>query len=200
MARTRLAADVRQRALLEATVRSLVARGPGGTSIRSVAEEAGVSPGLLRYHFGAKGPLLAAAYRLLSAELQEAGEQALAGAGVDPAARLRAFLGAGFTPPILDDGRVAARLVFWELARTEPEVAAVHAEIYGRYRSELAALIDELVPARDATEREHLVFALSALLDGLWLERSVGQRDYDPQAMVETCFRLVDAFLRQTGA
>jgi hypothetical protein len=39
------------------------------------------------------------------------------------------------------------------------------------------------------------VFAVSALPDGLWLERSAVQRDYDTDAMIDTCMEVIDAAL-----
>ena len=37
------------------------------------------------------------------------------------------------------------------------------------------------------------MFSVSALLDGLWLERAAGTTDYDVEAMLDTCAHLIDA-------
>jgi AcrR family transcriptional regulator len=50
-------------ALLEAVVRSVVRHGPKGLSNRVVAREAGVSHGLVRYHFGSRDKMLTETYR-----------------------------------------------------------------------------------------------------------------------------------------
>ena len=89
-----------------------------------------------------------AAYRHLSEELAAAGAEALAAAGDDPRARLRAFLSAGFQPPFLAADRLTARVALWSIAATEPALHAVHAELYARYRAELKELIGALVARR----------------------------------------------------
>ncbi len=193
MSRVRQPADVRRRALVDAALASLVEHGAEGASVRVIAARASVSPALLAYHFGSKEGLLVAAYRHLSEELAAAGEEALAAAADDPRARLRAFLSAGFQPPFLAADRLTARVALWSIAATEPALHAVHAELYARYRAELKGLIGALAPGAPVDDR--LVFAISALLDGLWLERSAGDRGYDVDAMLDTCVTLVEAHL-----
>lgn len=50
-------------ALLQAVVRSVVRHGPNGISNRAVAKEAGVSHGLIRYHFGSRDAMLTQTYK-----------------------------------------------------------------------------------------------------------------------------------------
>jgi AcrR family transcriptional regulator len=193
VSRVRQPADVRRRALVDAALASLVEHGAEGASVRVIAARASVSPALLAYHFGSKEALLVAAYRQLSDELAAAGEEALAAAGGEPRARLRAFLAAGFQPPFLAADRLTARVALWSIAATEPALHAVHAELYARYRADLNGLIGSLAPGEPVDDR--LVFAISALLDGLWLERSAGDRSYDVDTMVDTCVALVESYL-----
>ena len=61
--------------------------------------------------------------------------QAVADAGPDPRARLLAYLTASFRPPIADPELLATWLAFWSLTRSDPAIAAVHAEIYGEFRA-----------------------------------------------------------------
>jgi TetR/AcrR family transcriptional regulator, transcriptional repressor of bet genes len=191
--RVRQPPDVRRAAILDATVACLVDHGATGASTRVIAARAAVAPALLAYHFGTKERLLEATYRHLAAQLAQAGRDAVAAAGDDPRARLRAFLATGFRPPFLDAQQLTARVVLWSIAATEPALHAVHVELYDRYRRELSQLISPLTPNGKVDPR--LVFAVSALLDGLWLERSAGQREYDTDAMIDTCMRLIDAAL-----
>ena len=192
-ARTRQSPEVRRPALLDAAVAVLAEQGADGASLRVIAAQAGVTPGLLAYHFGSKEGMLSAAYRHLSEQLNEAGEQAVAQAGRDPRDRLRAFLAAGFHTPFIDRRQLSARVALWGLATTTPSLHEVHVELYTRYRAQLAAHIQPLAPGQPVDPR--LVFAVSALLDGLWLERSAGETGYDAEAMIDECVRLIDAGL-----
>jgi TetR/AcrR family transcriptional regulator, transcriptional repressor of bet genes len=192
MPRTRQHPDVRRAALLDATVACLVQRGPTGLTTRAIAAEAGVSPGLLSYYFKDKEELLAAAFRHLSELLREAEEQAIAGAADDPMERLRAFLLAGFREPFLGTPHLRARVAFWSLAATDPEFAVAHNEMYVSYKRKLADLIEPLVPGISPEDRT--ISALSAMLDGLWLEHAVGRaQGRDPDTVIETGIALVQA-------
>lgn len=58
-------------ALLAATIDSLVQDGYAGTTTRSVAARAGVTPGALQHHFDSRGRLVTEALRTLSEQLAE---------------------------------------------------------------------------------------------------------------------------------
>jgi TetR/AcrR family transcriptional regulator, transcriptional repressor of bet genes len=187
--RTRASPVVRHEELIQATLRCLTTVGPVGTSVRAIAKEAGVSPGLVTYHFGGKRELLVGAYRYLSDQMRRAEARALQDAGDDPHERLMAFIGVGFGPEFLDEGYITARFLFWGLARTDPDVARVHDEIYAAYRRALGALLEAAIGPRP--ENERLGFALSALLDGLWLDWCLDPRSFDPADMMAECRRMI---------
>ena len=74
-------AEVRRRELIDAARASLAARGLGAASVRDVAARAGVSPGLIRHHFGSFDALLAEAYRHVVARIDLGIDAAIAAAG-----------------------------------------------------------------------------------------------------------------------
>jgi TetR/AcrR family transcriptional regulator, transcriptional repressor of bet genes len=190
MSYTRQNPDVRRAALLDAAVACLVNQGPTRVTTRSIAAEAGVSSGLLSHYFEDKEDLLKAAYRHLRELLSEAEDQALASAGDDPGNRLRAFLLTGFREPFLGAIHLRARVVFWSLAVSDPEFAAVHNEIYADWELRLSNLIHPFIPG--ITPADRTVAALSAMLDGLWLEHATGRTNVrDPADVIEAGIALV---------
>ncbi|MFY8209552.1 MAG: TetR/AcrR family transcriptional regulator, partial [Caulobacter sp.] len=138
---TREAPDVRRQALVAAAEAVLAREGVGGTSVRTICAEAGVSPGLLRHYFEGVDDLIAAAYEAVSQRIDGALDAALAAAGDDPRARLLAYLGASFAPPVLDERLLAAWVGFWSLVRTKPRMAAIHAASYADFRARLEVLL-----------------------------------------------------------
>jgi TetR/AcrR family transcriptional repressor of bet genes len=159
-------APVRRQALIEATLASLAVRGLGAVSVRDVAARAGVSPGLVRHHFGGFGQLLIEAYRHVVGRVDAHIDEAVVAAGDDPRARMQAFLQASFAPAIVDRDLLSAWLGFWGLVRSDPAAAAVHAETYAAYRRRIEGLLAPL----GAPDPHAAALGLSALLDGLWLE------------------------------
>lgn len=80
-------------AILQAAVEVMARHGYHGTSVRDLAEAAGVSPGLIYHHFGSKHDLLVTILDRCMDRLVESTEEALFHAGDDPADRLRAIVG-----------------------------------------------------------------------------------------------------------
>jgi AcrR family transcriptional regulator len=173
--------EVRREALIEAALASLADRGLGAVSVRDVARRAGVSPGLVRHHFGGFGQLLVEAYRHVVARVDLAIDEALAAAGPEPQARLDAFLEASFSPAIVDGDLLSAWLGFWGLVRTDPAAARVHAETYRSYRGRIEALLGDL----GVRQPRMAALGLSALLDGLWLELCLDPATFTPQDAVK---------------
>jgi TetR/AcrR family transcriptional repressor of bet genes len=182
---------VRRQALIEATLASLAARGLGAVSVRDVASRAGVSPGLIRHHFGSFGVLLAEAYRHVVTRVDLHLDEAVAAAGDDPAARIQAFLEASFSPSIVDRDLLSAWLGFWGLVRSDAVAAAVHAETFAQYRGRLETLLRDVAPDVDARLG---AIGLAALLDGLWLELCLDPSTFTPAEAVTLAARWVTCY------
>jgi AcrR family transcriptional regulator len=171
--------------LIQATLRSLAKHGPVGTTVRAIAREADLSAGLITYHFGGKQALLIDAYRHLAQQMRQAEADVMARPFDSPSDRLDAFLRVGFEPPFLTEEYITGRFLFWVLARTDPDVGRAHAEIYDEYRRRLAELVGAVIG--DDADRTRIVFGLSALLDGLWLEWCLDPECFDVDDMLEAC-------------
>ncbi|WP_134325065.1 TetR/AcrR family transcriptional regulator [Cumulibacter soli] len=79
--------------ILDAAVRVFGKRGYHGTSVRDIAEAAGVSPGSLYNHFDSKHDLLVVILDRGLDNLVSASEDALYTAAPDPVSRLKALVG-----------------------------------------------------------------------------------------------------------
>jgi TetR/AcrR family transcriptional regulator, transcriptional repressor of bet genes len=161
-------ADTRRRSLIGATTRVLARDGAAGASVRAIAAEAGVSPGLVTHHFGSVDALIAATYAQVDAEVAAALDAAVEAAGDDPRARLSAYVAASFAHPIGSRDLLATWIAFWSLVIARPEIAALHDAGYARFRAGLETLLADC--GLPATECRSAALAVTALVDGLWLE------------------------------
>jgi len=166
---TRAEPDSRKASLIEATIRVLAVRGAGGISVRHVAVAAGVSPGLVNHYFDGIEALVAASYTHLAAQVATALDAALADSGTEPRARLHAYVAANFDPSIADADALATWIAFWSLVRARAAIAALHEDIYAAYRRTIEALLLACGVEGAALRRRHAI-AITALIDGLWLE------------------------------
>lgn len=163
----RVSPDARRQSLIEATARVLARDGAVGASVRTIAIEAGVSPGLVNHHFSGIDALIAATYNMIGQQVTNALEDAVASAGSNPHARLTAYVTASFTPPIAERALLATWVAFWSLTG-RPGIARIHSENYAAYRADLETLLADC--GMEPGKLRLAAIALTALVDGLWLE------------------------------
>jgi TetR/AcrR family transcriptional regulator, transcriptional repressor of bet genes len=186
---TREAPEARRADLIAACARCLAQHGVHGTSVRTICAEAGVSPGLLRHYFDGVDALIATTYRDTGARVETALEAAVAAAPNQPRARLLAYLTASFATPIADADLLATWLAFWGLTKTDQAIAALHAEIYASYRKRLETLLADC----GVRDLRLTAVALTALVDGLWLELSLGNAPFSADEAAQLAARWLDA-------
>jgi DNA-binding transcriptional regulator YbjK len=160
--------DARRLSLIEACARVLAREGIAGASVRTIAVEASVSAGLVGHYFPGVDALIAATYAHTGARVDAALEAAVVAAGDQPKARLEAFVTASFAAPIADPELLATWIAFWSLVRARPEIAVLHDEQYGGFRTQLERLLADC--SLPAAELRTTAIAITALVDGLWLE------------------------------
>ena len=120
--------------------------------------------------------------------------EAVSAAGPDPRARLLAYITANFRPPIATPELLASYVAFWSLARSDRAVAKVRAEVSDQFRAGLEGLIRAYRP--DLADPRLPAIALTALIDGLWLELSLGEAPFSP----EEAERLAEGWLDSVAA
>jgi TetR/AcrR family transcriptional regulator, transcriptional repressor of bet genes len=186
---------VRREALVAATLRCLKKHGHAGVSVRRISAAAGVSIGLINHHFPSKTGLIAETYETLALSLQESLRSQAANSTATPRARLSNFFRASFAPELLDPQLFNVWVVFWSMVAHSREIRAVHDRTYGQYRSILETLLRELVKSGAAPDLKlrSAAIALSALLDGLWVELSLSSATFKPREAIAICEDWVNA-------
>lgn len=188
---TRAEPDARRLSLIVATARVLAQDGVAGTSVRAIAVEAGVSPGLVGHYFPGVDALVADTYAHVEARVSEALDAALAAAGSDPRARLDAYVTASFAPPIADPQLLATWIAFWSLVRSRPAIARQHDQQYAAFRHRLEQLLGAC--GLPAARHRHAAIAITALVDGLWLELCLSPQTFDAGEASEIARAALDA-------
>lgn len=171
--------DARRASLIEACARVLAKAGASGASVRAIAQEAGVSPGLVGHYFGGVDALVSATYDHVDAAVTQALDDAVSQAADSPAAKLEAFVMASFAPPIADPALLATWIAFWSLVTARKDIARQHDEQYAGYRSRLEVLLGDCGLA--LARRRHAAIAVTALVDGLWLELCLSPGCFSPE-------------------
>ncbi len=185
--------DARRLSLVEACARVLARGGAGGTSVRAIAVEAGVSAGLVGHYFSGIDALVAATYAHVEEQVSLAIDAAVDAAGPDPRARLEAFATASFRAPIADPQLLATWIAFWSLVRSRPDIARQHAQQYAAFRLRLEALLGECgLPDQ---HRAAAAIGVTALIDGLWLELCLSPDAFGPAEAARIVRAALDAVI-----
>ena len=142
----KISRDERRQQLIDATMRVLARNGYSQTTLSNVAAEAGVSHGLVNFHFESKEKLLTATLMFMAAEYRQNWQAALKAAGDDPAKRLAALLEADFNGVVWTQERSACWCAFWGEVQSRPiyqQECAANDEDYIQTLEDLCqALID----------------------------------------------------------
>jgi TetR/AcrR family transcriptional repressor of bet genes len=176
--------EVRRRQLIESTVVEIAENGLSGLTISGVAQRAKLATGMVNFHFTSKAQLLDATLDYLSEEYRQCWRGAVAAAGLDPAARLRAMVMADLDPQVCSRRRIAVWHAFYGEARARPAFLARCAQREVEHHAELLALCAALMEQRalQGMTAEQAASGLSALTDGIWLDLlfSPGRMDRKP--------------------
>jgi TetR/AcrR family transcriptional repressor of bet genes len=186
--------EARRTQLIEATIDTIAARGYSRTTLTEVARTAGLSHGLVLFHFDTKEKLLAETLMYLAEEYRRNWQTALSVVDSDPARQLNALIEADFNPAICTPARLAAWCAFWGEAQSRPlyqEAAAAWDDAYNRQLESICARLSDLGGyGRDAAQMARII---RLTIEGVWLDMMTMATPYTREeglVTVRTCAAL----------
>lgn len=165
---------MRRQQLIDATVETIAALGFSATTLAEIAKRAGVSTGLVAFHFGDKDGLLEATLRHLARELSRAAAVQLRLAA-GPRERVQAIIDVVLSGGQFERRTATVWLAFWGQVPHSQRFARVQRSYQRRLATNLAHALRPLAHE----EAPRLAEALSALIDGLWLRSTLSEADPD---------------------
>lgn len=180
--------------ILQAAARCIARKGERGLRVLDVAKEAGVSSGLLYYHFDDRGGLLAATLEHINS--QALGHRGRGGRPIDPTERLLSLL----VEEIGDDADLTDSAVAWNEIRASAVFDATLREHLARtteaWQADIATAVraaQESAGIRGHADADDLALALTALVEGITARWLSGQLDTDRArtALRDSAARLV---------
>ena len=168
---TDVPAKDRQERILDAVLSLLAQRGISAVSMRAVAREAGVSLGLVNYHYEDKTSLIRAALHRIEAQdiAMVAPDPSL-----EPVEQLRIALERVADPEFLTTEYLSLRLQLWSLAQAHEDFEQINTDAQKRYRAGLSALIRAVRPELSRSECNQRAADIDVVQNGLWLTALLG--------------------------
>ena len=190
--------DRRRQQIVEGLLGLMAERGYEKTSVAEVARAAGLTPGLVHYHFKSKQELLLQAIAHLGSQLSERLAAKLERVGDDPRARLRAFVDAHLARGREADPRaVACWVAVAAEAVRQPEVGDAFRSFLEVQLELLVGLVREALrssgqPTRSARST---AAAVLAAIEGYFMLASAAPGLVPEGSAAPSVQRLVDALL-----
>jgi TetR/AcrR family transcriptional repressor of bet genes len=161
---------VRRQQLIESTIAVLARKGYASLTVADVAREAGLSAGIVIFHFNSKDELLAAVLGALATEYRNHWEASMKAADPTAAARLRALLLSDFDTEVFTREKLAAWVAFWGEIQGRPFYDQICAGLDSERQAATEALCRQLVTEGGyALDPALTARGLESLGDGLWI-------------------------------
>ena len=182
----------RRRELIEAAIHVIAQHGRAGCTVGRVAQQAGLSQGLMNFHFKSIDRLLVAAFDHLAAEFDSTWQRRVAAAGPDPEARIAAMIEAYFVPEIFTPEKLAVWFTFWVDADLRDAFRSTAVKVERRYHRDVETEIARMIGNGADEEASRLTGLISAMVDGYWLQALLYPKTFKPRAAVQACLALLE--------
>jgi TetR/AcrR family transcriptional repressor of bet genes len=191
----KLPRDARRVQLIEATIETMSRLGYARTTLTEVARAAGLSHGLVNFHFQSKEKLLLETLLYLSEEYRQNWTDALAAAGPSAPERLHAVMMADFNPRLCTPSRLSAWCSFWGEAQARP----FYQQQCGSNDADYNALLEGLCARMNAehgyaADPARTARVLRVTSEGMWLDMMTMSAPYDPTEARATLLCAAGAF------
>lgn len=190
------ARPVRRQQLIDSTIAILARKGYAALTVADVAKEAGLSPGIVIFHFSSKDALLADVLSFLAAEYRQHWEDEMRKAGTAPADQLKALLLADFDSRVFTPEKLAAWIAFWGETQGRP----VYDQICSGLDAERRDTTEDLCRALNqegtyGLDPALVMRTLDSLCDGLWLGLAADGAGHKGRISAAEAQRTVEAAL-----
>jgi AcrR family transcriptional regulator len=185
----------RHQEILDAAARVITERGLAETRISDIAEQAGVSPGLILYYFDSKDRLLAEALTFANDQfyLRTSRETRRMATARDRLRRLVELSVPGLLPEYGRLDEWALWIEVWVRALRDADMAKDREILDERWRAQLADIIRSGVSAGEFssdTDADELALRIASLIDGLAIQVVLNDSTVTPERMFRTCMEV----------
>jgi AcrR family transcriptional regulator len=181
----------RHQEILDAAAKVITGRGLAETRISDIADQAGVSPGLILYYFESKDRLLAEALTYANDQfyLRTSREIRRMPSAVDQIRRLVDLSVPGYLPEYGRLDEWALWIEVWVRALRDADMAKDREILDERWRSQIAEIVRAGQRSGEftrATDVDELALRLASLIDGLAIQVVMNDPKVTPERMRRT--------------
>ena len=192
-----------RRDLISATLDCIATKGFSETTLEKVSKRAGVSRGLVNFHFESKEKLLIEALSQMSEEYAASWKRALARADPDPLSQIVALINSDFHPRVCTRKKIAVWYGFLGEARSRQTYTVVCERRHQRFLEAMEKCCKDIAELGNYSDIDYKTVArgLGALIDSLWRDLMISPRNFSRENSKSICFKhLANVFPRHFDA
>jgi len=174
--RTRLPQDTRREQLMDATIGVIAEHGLTNVTLSKVAERAGLTAGMVNFHFETKQDLLDATLARQGADMLKGVDDAIEGSNGSAVAALAALVDAAFDPHVFSQDKLTALQAYWGAGSANTHYMAICKQTSGAFHDAVRSQLDRLSEATAAPlDTRVATMAFTGLIDLQWWRIMAGE-------------------------
>ena len=178
--------------LISSTIKNLSKKGIKDLTMQDVSKGAGLSQGIVNFHFKSKELLLIETLRFISNEYLHSFQKSIAKAGNDPRKKIVGIIENDFSKKICTIEKVAVWFTFFSEIKYKPAYRQICKERDLYYQSVTENIFSELIrKEKIKLSQKNLARGFQALIMGLWLDQLEDPDTFNRMQSKKICFEFI---------
>ncbi len=181
--------------LISSAIKNISEKGINETTMSDVSQGAGLSQGIVNFHFKSKELLLIETLKYVSNEYLESFQTSLKKSGSDPRKKIIAIINNDFSKKICSRDKVALWFTFFSEVKFKPAYHQICKERDLYYQKISEDIFKELINLeKSKISLTNVSNGLQALVMGLWLDQLEDPDTFKRKKAKEICFDYVKSY------
>ena len=178
--------------LISSAIKSISEKGIKETTMSDVSQGAGLSQGIVNFHFKSKELLLIETLKFISNEYLQSFQNCLKKSGSDPCKRIIAIINNDFSKKICSRDKIALWFTFFSEVKFKPACHQICKERDLYYQKITEDIFRELIKLeKSKISLTNVSNGLQALVMGLWLDQLEDPDTFKRKQAKQICFNFI---------
>ncbi len=178
--------------LISSAIKSISEKGINETTMSDVSQGAGLSQGIVNFHFKSKELLLIETLKFISNEYLQSFQNCLKKSGSDPCKQIIAIINNDFSKKICSRDKIALWFTFFSEVKFKPAYHQICKQRDLYYQKMTENIFRELIKLeKSKISLTNVSNGLQALVMGLWLDQLVDPDTFKRKKAKEICFNFI---------
>tara|TARA_B110000116_G_C16574045_1_gene463210 strand:- start:168 stop:791 length:624 start_codon:yes stop_codon:yes gene_type:complete len=178
--------------LISSTIKSLSKKGINELTMQDVSQGAGLSQGIVNFHFKSKELLLIETLRFISNEYLLSFQKSIAKKGNDPRKKIIGIIENDFSKKICTREKIAVWFTFFSEIKYKPAYHQICKERDLYYQSVTEDIFAELIKKEKVKLfQKNISRGFQALIMGLWLDQLEDPDTFNRMQSKKICFEFI---------